>query len=194
MVFLAYFGISTVLTMMLPYYEQDESAPLVHVFSIYGWTAPQYIVSIGAICAMCTSLMGSMFPLPRIVYAMATDGLLFQFMAEISSKHKTPLNSTLLTGFLTGAFAAIFNLKQLMNMMSIGTFLAYSMVAACVLILRYESTDRKILANGHTLTDYDETKCSFWQLLFNSSRSIVPTKKTSHLVTMLILMYGKCLP
>uniref|UniRef100_A0A1A9WFH8 Cationic amino acid transporter C-terminal domain-containing protein n=1 Tax=Glossina brevipalpis TaxID=37001 RepID=A0A1A9WFH8_9MUSC len=189
MVFLAYFGISTVLTMMLPYYEQDESAPLVHVFSIYGWTAAQYIVSVGAICAMCTSLMGSMFPLPRIVYAMATDGLLFQFMAEISSKHKTPLNSTLLTGFLTGAFAAIFNLKQLMNMMSIGTFLAYSMVAACVLILRYETAERKILANGHTLTDYNERKCNFWQLLFNTPRSIIPTKKTSHLVTALILIY-----
>lgn len=194
MVFLAYFGISTVLTMMLPYYEQDESAPLVHVFSIYGWTAAKYVVSIGAICAMCTSLMGSMFPLPRIVYAMATDGLLFKFMAEISSKHKTPLNSTLLTGFLTGAFAAIFNLKQLMNMMSIGTFLAYSMVAACVLILRYECDDRRDsrhMSNGRVLTDQGNADCGFLKMLFNSSKSIVPTKTTSRIVAVMISLYGK---
>ncbi|TMW50794.1 hypothetical protein DOY81_004123 [Sarcophaga bullata] len=192
MVFLAYFGISTVLTMMLPYYEQDESAPLVHVFSIYGWTAAKYIVSIGAICAMCTSLMGSMFPLPRIVYAMANDGLLFKFMGEINSKHKTPLNSTLLTGLLTGAFAAIFNLKQLMNMMSIGTFLAYSMVAACVLILRYESGDRRDsrhIANGRVLSDYNDTNSSLLKMLFNTTRSIVPTKKTSRTVTIMICIY-----
>lgn len=194
MVFLAYFGISTVLTMMLPYYEQDESAPLVHVFSTYGWTAAKYIVSIGAICAMCTSLMGSMFPLPRIVYAMATDGLLFRFMGEISTKYKTPLNSTLLTGFLTGIFAAMFNLKQLMNMMSIGTFLAYSMVAACVLILRYESDERRDsrpYANGRVLVDYNDVDCGFLKLLFNTSRSVVPTKRTARLVTVMIMLYGK---
>lgn len=194
MVFLAYFGISTILTMMLPYYEQDESAPLVHVFSIYGWTVAKYIVSIGAICAMCTSLMGSMFPLPRIVYAMANDGLLFKFMGEISSKHKTPLNSTLLTGFLTGAFAAIFNLKQLMNMMSIGTFLAYSMVAACVLILRYESGERRDsrhIANGRVSSDYNDTNSSLFQMLFNTTKSIVPTKKTSRTVTIMICIYSE---
>lgn len=194
MVFLAYFGISTVLTMMLPYYEQDESAPLVHVFSVYGWTVAKYVVSVGAICAMCTSLMGSMFPLPRIVYAMATDGLLFKFMGEVSSKHKTPLNSTLLTGFLTGTFAAIFNLKQLMNMMSIGTLLAYSMVASCVLILRYQSDDRRDsrhLSNGRVLMGPNEGDCGFLKMLLNSSKSIVPTKKTSRIVTAMIILYSK---
>ncbi|XP_055384351.1 cationic amino acid transporter 2 isoform X2 [Condylostylus longicornis] len=150
MIFLAYFGISTVLTMMIPYFEQDENAPLPHVFRIYGWTVAEYIVSIGAMFGLCASLMGAMFPLPRVVFAMSADGLLYQFMGRISDRFKTPFNGTLITGFLTGTLAAIFNLSQLVNMMSIGTLLAYSMVASCVLILRYESDDKnnKVTING----------------------------------------------
>lgn len=59
-VFMAYFGISTVLTMMLPYYMQNENAPLPFVFQHYGWSAAEYIVSIGAVFGLCASLMGSM--------------------------------------------------------------------------------------------------------------------------------------
>jgi len=43
MIFLAYFGVSTVLTMMLPYFEQDEKAPLPHVFRINGWHVAEYV-------------------------------------------------------------------------------------------------------------------------------------------------------
>lgn len=136
-VFLAYFLISTVLTMMLPYYAQDAEAPLPHVFEYYGWYVAKWIVSIGAMFGLCASLMGSMFPLPRVIYAMSSDGLLFEFMGRLSPRFQTPMIGTLLAGFLTGTLAAIFNLDQLVSMMSIGTLLAYSMVAGCVLLLRY---------------------------------------------------------
>ena len=134
-VFLAYFCISTVLTMMLPYFLQDPEAPLPHVFEYYGWTVAKWIVSVGAIFGLCSSLMGSMFPLPRVIYAMSIDGLLFEFLGKLS-RFQTPMTGTLLAGFLTGTLAAIFNLDQLVSMLSIGTLLAYSMVAGCVLLLR----------------------------------------------------------
>lgn len=135
-IFLAYLGISTVLTMMLPYYAQDEKAPLPFVFKEIGWPVAERIVSIGAIFGLFASLMGAMFPLPRVIYAMAKDGLLFSFMCKVHHRFKTPLHATLFAGFFTGVFAAIFNLDQLVEMMSIGTLFAYSMVAACVLLLR----------------------------------------------------------
>lgn len=148
-VFFAYFGMSTVMTMLLPYYEQDENAPLAYIYSRLNWTVFKYVVSIGAICALFSSLLGAMFPLPRIIYAMAKDGLIFKPLGRVHSQFHTPLMGTLIAGALTGTLACIFDLNKLTEMMSIGTLLAYSMVAACVLILRFskdteaEDTERE---------------------------------------------------
>lgn len=48
------------------------------------------------------SLLGAMFPLPRIIYAMASDGLMFQFMGNINGRFQTPLVGTLVAGLFTG--------------------------------------------------------------------------------------------
>ncbi|XP_068142884.1 cationic amino acid transporter 2 isoform X1 [Drosophila tropicalis] len=193
MIFLAYFGVSSVLTMMLPYYEQDESAPLPHVFRIYGWHVAEYVVTIGAMFGLCASLMGAMFPLPRIVFAMSNDGLLFRFLGEISSKYRTPFKGTMLTGLLTGILAAIFNLSQLVNMMSIGTLLAYSMVASCVLMLRYEVDERRdsrLVNGGGFASANSEESCALWRRLFNLNGQTVSTKQTARIVTITVALFS----
>ncbi|XP_017059028.1 cationic amino acid transporter 2 [Drosophila ficusphila] len=193
MIFLAYFGVSTVLTMMLPYFMQDEKAPLPHVFRINGWHVAEYVVSIGAMFGLCSSMMGAMFPLPRIVFAMSNDGLLFKFLGDISEKYKTPFKGTMITGLLTGILAAVFNLSQLVNMMSIGTLLAYSMVASCVLMLRYEVDDRResrIVANGRAMVLEEDRPCGLWRRIFNLNGQMVPTKQTSRIVTYSVTLFS----
>ncbi|PSN43750.1 hypothetical protein C0J52_06403 [Blattella germanica] len=138
-IFLSYFGVSTVLTLMLPYYMQDSDAPIPQAFSAVDFPVGKWIVTIGGIFGLCASLFGAMFPLPRIIYAMSMDGLMFKFLGQVNQRFKTPLYGTLIAGLLTGLMAAMFNLNQLVDMMSIGTLLAYTIVAACVLLLRYRA-------------------------------------------------------
>lgn len=48
------------------------------------------------------SLLGAMYPLPRVIYAMASDGLIFKWMGKVNSRFHTPMMGTFSAGLLTG--------------------------------------------------------------------------------------------
>ncbi|KAI5692927.1 hypothetical protein M8J76_010994 [Diaphorina citri] len=140
-VFVCYFSIAVVITMIVPYYEQNADAPFPAIFDRLGWPVMKWLVTVGSLFALFTAMFGAFFPLPRILYAMSRDGLLYERLSYVSSRTQTPLLSTALSGVITAVMSAVFKLDQLVDMMSIGTLLAYIIVAICVLLLRYSGDE-----------------------------------------------------
>ena len=136
-VMVAYISCSAIMTLMVNYTQLNEKAALVQVWGQVGYPSVQWLVSIGAIAALTASMFGSMFPMPRIAYAMAKDGLIFRLFSRVNTRG-VPHLANLLLGVISATCALVFTLDVLVEMMSIGTLLAYTLVDACVLILRYQ--------------------------------------------------------
>lgn len=83
-------------------------------------------------------LLCSLFSLPRIVYAMAEDGLFFSIFARVNPVTKVPVVAILVFGTLMAVLALTFDLEALVQFLSIGTLLAYSFVAASIIVLRFQ--------------------------------------------------------
>ncbi|XP_071371129.1 cationic amino acid transporter 4 [Centroberyx affinis] len=139
----AYILVSTVLTLMVPWHTLDPNSALADAFFRRGYSWAGIVVAVGSICAMNTVLLCNLFSLPRIVYAMAEDGLFFSFFARVNPVTKVPVNAILVFGVLMATMALIFDLEALVQFLSIGTLLAYTFVAASIIVLRFQPEKSK---------------------------------------------------
>ncbi|XP_054802447.1 cationic amino acid transporter 2, vacuolar-like [Prosopis cineraria] len=132
-----YMMVSIVVLGLVPYYAIDPDTPISSAFANHGMQWAAYIINAGAFTALCASLMGGILPQPRILMAMARDGLLPSFFSDVNKRSHVPVKSTLATGLFAAILAFVMDVSQLAGMVSVGTLLAFTVVAISILVLRY---------------------------------------------------------
>jgi APA family basic amino acid/polyamine antiporter len=132
-----YVAVAAVLTGMMPYREIDIRAPLASALHAKGLTFAGGLVTLGILMGMTSSLLVGNLSQPRILLAMARDGLLpHDVFASVHPRFKTPWKSTILVGVVVAAAAALAPLEFLADLVSIGTLFAFIIVSAAVWIMR----------------------------------------------------------
>ncbi|XP_026540835.1 cationic amino acid transporter 2-like [Notechis scutatus] len=118
---------------------------------------------------------------------MARDGLLFHVLARVNSQ-QNPVIATLVSGAVSALLAVLFDLKVLVNVMSIGTLLAYSLVAVSILLLRYQPDPSSPASIEKTTV----SRMAWTDLLIHPD--IIPSHHSSRLVacTVFILVLFIC--
>lgn len=108
---------------------------------------------------MNTVLLSNLFSLPRIVYAMAADGLFFQVFARVHPRTQVPVVGILVFGVLMALLALLMDLEALVQFLSIGTLLAYTFVATSIIVLRFQKASPPsspcLASPGPTAKKYD---------------------------------------
>jgi APA family basic amino acid/polyamine antiporter len=132
-----YIAVASVLTGMVPYNKINIDAPVSDAFAQVGLPWAQFLIAVGAITGITSVLLVMMLSQPRVLLAMARDGLVPPgFFGSIHPRFKTPWKSTILTGVFVATLAALLPLNILAELVNIGTLLAFLMVCAAVLIMR----------------------------------------------------------
>jgi APA family basic amino acid/polyamine antiporter len=132
-----YIAVAAIVTGMVPYDEIDINAPVAVAFASHGLPWAQRLIDVGAITGITSVLLVLMLSQPRVLLAMARDGMVPPaIFSAIHPKLRTPWKSTIITGLFVGIMAAFLPLRILAELTNIGTLFAFIIVCAAVLIMR----------------------------------------------------------
>lgn len=100
-----------------------------------------FVVKLGAIMGLSSTIIVQMMAQPRIFYAMSQDGLIPAWASRIHPRFRTPHITTLITGGIVMLASGFTPIGVLGELVSIGTLFAFVIVSIGVVILRRTRPD-----------------------------------------------------
>eukprot|EP00971_Amphidinium_carterae_P121264 2401522-Amphidinium_carterae.1 len=116
----------------------DHDAPLAEAARVNGLKPIASLVYMGAVANMLTTVMGSIVAAPRIILAMAQDGLLPEFLGRTPGEvPRAALGLTILPAVV---IAGCFDFQEMADIVGGGALCTFSAVCASLLIVRFQET------------------------------------------------------
>ena len=138
-----YVIVGAVATGLVPYQQLLANDPLAQAFNVAGLTRFSWIISLGAVISMTAVLLVFQYGQPRILLAMARDGLLPPWAAKVHDTYRTPHITTILTGVFVAVGGLIGDAGETYDLTNIGTLFAFVLVCVGVVVLRKTDPDRE---------------------------------------------------
>lgn len=133
-------------------------AAVSQIFIVRGIPFVNMIILPGVIASLIAGACCCFFALIRITVTMANDGLILPCFGILNDTTEMPLFTVTAATLIAATMSMILSTETLIQMTSIGTVLAFSMVVMCVIILRYRpSTDLEIVYNSGEMEIGDAT-------------------------------------
>jgi APA family basic amino acid/polyamine antiporter len=136
-----YCATAIVLVGVVPWQNVPIKNPLVYALAPLHIPALTWVITIGVLAGTTSVALASLLGQSRIFYVMARDGMLPPIVAAVNQRFKTPLVTTMITGVAVAILALIVPLNNLLNLVNIGTLMAFTVVCAGVLYLRHRKPD-----------------------------------------------------
>ena len=137
-----YVAVAAVMTGLVPASELATGDPLSHALRAAGLDHLATAMSLGAVIAVTAVLLVFQLGQPRILYAMARDGLLPPAFGRVHGRFRTPALGTILTGVFVGVMPTFLTQNQALELTNIGTLFAFLLVAVGVIALRVREPER----------------------------------------------------
>ncbi|HYL04955.1 MAG TPA: amino acid permease, partial [Thermoanaerobaculia bacterium] len=132
-----YMAVIAVLTGMVRYDRLDLNAPLANAFEQVGLGWAKLLIALAGVAGITTVLLVLLLSLPRILLAMARDGLLpARFFAAVHPRFRTPYKATLATGLPVGLATALLPIDVIVNLAIMGTLFIFVVVCAAIPVMR----------------------------------------------------------
>ena len=136
-----YIAMSLVLTGIVRYDRLNSAAPVAAAFTAIDMPWVTLIVSAAAVAGIASVMFAFMLGCARIWFAMSRDGLLPGWFAQVHPRFRTPYRPTLIAGGLTALVAAFYPIKQVAELVNIGTLSAFIIICFSVIVLRRTRPD-----------------------------------------------------
>lgn len=136
-----YLAVSLVLTGMVPYAQLDSPAPVDAAFKALGLDWVRGIINVAAIAGITSVMFAFMLGAARIWFALARDGLLPRWFAQVHPRYGTPARPTAILGVFTALVAGLLPIGEVAELVNIGTLSAFIVICSAVLILRLRRPD-----------------------------------------------------